>query len=903
MLIHSLTLENVKSYTRATVEFSLGTNAIVGYNGSGKTTLLEAIGFALFDHLPYSQADFVRGGQRSARVTVDFRSDHDERTYQVIRRCGSSSDYTVFDPELSIKLCEGKADVMQFLRQHLGIDAETDPKDLFENAVGVPQGSFTASFLMKPSARKAVFDPLLKVAEYRRAWERLREPLSLLTQRQNDQAVEIGRLEEKLTRLPIAQAEADTLTNRINSAEIELRGAQAELATAESARQAMEAKRERLLELQRMTQIQQQAVAEQKRTLAAARQRLTESEEAVTTTEANRAGHEAYRTAQQAQLAVNERMAQRERLQEERSVVQTGLTRAEAQEDAHQRALADIAEAEKTAAELSDLAAEEEKLEADLRSAQRQADRMQDAKEKVQQTQAAVEEGEERLDSLRKEVAQGEEIEASLEPLQVRVDTLHKTITAQEAKRTQLQAEKERIQEQGTQLRDLETGAVCPVCEQPLSGDHRQQLLIRLRKSWKELNADAHAATEKLRHAEAEREQVRATQSQKERTLRALPRPNAVETAERDLADLHTQLTEAQAAAEALAPAPQRVAQLQRALKALGNPQRRRDAALQQARGRERVEEALRQQRALAEQQRNALVALDERMAAFANLDAEAVRIASQLEKYQTADDLYRRNQAAAEALSQRRQEVSEAEKALEAAQERYESGHAQLEASTRTFDEERFQEVVAQVDEIRGHTLRLENDLVHWRENRIQAEKEIAQLQVQEQRLAAARSRHDRLTEQEELLRFLRSVLQEAGPFVTKALVQQVSYAANQLFGQIMEDYSRTLQWQEDYGIILEVDGRERAFAQLSGGEQMSAALAVRLALLQEMSDIAIAFFDEPTTNLDDSRRGALARQIVGVRGFDQLFIISHDDSFEQATEKLVRVEKRNGTSEIHYE
>ena len=127
MLIRSLTLENVKSYARATVEFSPGTNAIVGPNGAGKTTILEAIGFALFDHLPYSQADFVRGGQRSARVTVDFLSDHDERIYQVIRRCGGSSDYTVFDPELSIKICEGKADVMQFLRLHLGIGEDSAP--------------------------------------------------------------------------------------------------------------------------------------------------------------------------------------------------------------------------------------------------------------------------------------------------------------------------------------------------------------------------------------------------------------------------------------------------------------------------------------------------------------------------------------------------------------------------------------------------------------------------------------------------------------------------------------------------------------------------------------------------------------------------------------------------------
>ena len=325
--------------------------------------------------------------------------------------------------------------------------------------------------------------------------------------------------------------------------------------------------------------------------------------------------------------------------------------------------------------------------------------------------------------------------------------------------------------------------------------------------------------------------------------------------------------------------------------------------ALQQARERKRLEDALQQQRAQAERQRTALAALDRRMAAFANVDAEAARITSQLEKFQTADDLYRRNQNAAETLPQRRRELADAQKALQAAQELCESGQAQLAASTREFDEERFQEIVAQVAELRSRSVRLETELDHWRERLTRTEEEIARLQSQAQRLAAAQSRHDRLTEQEQLLRFLRSVLQEAGPFVTKALVQQISYAANQLFGQIMEDYTRALQWQEDYGIILEVDGRQRAFAQLSGGEQMSAALAVRLALLQEMSDVAVAFFDEPTTNLDDLRRGALARQIVGVRGLRQLFIISHDDSFEQATEKLIRVERRNGASGIHYE
>ncbi|MDE0140604.1 MAG: SMC family ATPase [Caldilineaceae bacterium] len=903
MLIRSLTLENVKSYARATVEFSPGTNAVVGPNGAGKTTILEAIGFALFDHLPYSRPDFVRASQKTARVAVDYLSDFDERAYRVVRSCGANSAYTVMDPELDMKICEGKADVMQFLRLHLGIDEDTEPEDLFRNAVGVPQGSFTVSFLETPRIRKAVFDPLLKVAEYRRAWERLREPLSLLNQRQGTLAVEVGRLGGELKRLPTVRAEAGEMTAQIKSGETELRAAQAELAAAESARKAMEVKRERVQELRRMAQLHEQEAAEQERTLATARQRLTESERATTILEANRTGYEAYRAAQKAQGAVNERLAQRRRLEEERAGVQTLLARAETQADAQERALVEIAEAEKTAANLANAAAEQEKLESELRDAQRQADQLKDAEARVQREQTAVNAAQARLDTLRKELAQAQEIEASLEPLQAHLETLQQSKSAEQATEARMHAEQETIQEQGQQLRASETSPICPICEQPLSTEHRERLLQRLRKRWVELTEASQAVAEAVQKAEVELVQTRATLSQQMRALRALPRQNAVETADSELADLKSQLTEASETVEALSMAPQRLGRLQEALKTLGDPRRRRDAAIQQAQRRGRVEEALQLQQAQVSQKRDALAELDERLAEFADLDAETAQISSRLRKFQTADDLYRRNQAAAEALSQRQDEVAVAEKALEAAQVRYEDGQEQLAASSREFDEEHFQEAEAQVDEFRGRSARLAADLAQWRERLFRAEEEIAQLQTLEKRLATAQSRRDRLVEQEKLLQFLRSVIQEAGPFLTKALVQQISYSANQLFGQIMEDYTRTLRWEEDYGIILEVDGRERTFSQLSGGEQMSAALAVRLALLQEMSSIGVAFFDEPTTNLDETRRGALARQIVGVHGFEQLFIISHDDSFEQATEKLIRVEKRNGTSEIHYE
>jgi len=158
-------------------------------------------------------------------------------------------------------------------------------------------------------------------------------------------------------------------------------------------------------------------------------------------------------------------------------------------------------------------------------------------------------------------------------------------------------------------------------------------------------------------------------------------------------------------------------------------------------------------------------------------------------------------------------------------------------------------------------------------------------------------------VTKHQELLslaEFIRDVIRRAGPYVTRRLMQQVSLEAARLFGEVMADYTARLRWEENYEIVLEKSGRDRNFQQLSGGEQMAAALSIRLALLRELSAIDVAFFDEPTSNLDDTRRDSLAEQILSVKGFSQLFVISHDDTFERATHNIVRVRKEDGVSKV---
>ncbi|MFS8910395.1 AAA family ATPase [Synechococcus sp. H60.3] len=165
MRILSLALQNFKSHEDAFFEFEPGINAICGENGAGKTSILEAIAWVLFDYCPYNQEELIRTGANDAVATVQFISQWDQRTYDVRRSV--SQGYRLFDPQLKQRLdYERKADVLAWLRQHLGVPAGTDLARLFATTIGVPQGTFTADFLKTSRERKEVFDRILKVEEY-----------------------------------------------------------------------------------------------------------------------------------------------------------------------------------------------------------------------------------------------------------------------------------------------------------------------------------------------------------------------------------------------------------------------------------------------------------------------------------------------------------------------------------------------------------------------------------------------------------------------------------------------------------------------------------------------------------------------------------------------------------------
>ncbi|MGC8880627.1 MAG: AAA family ATPase, partial [Anaerolineae bacterium] len=194
----------------------------------------------------------------------------------------------------------------------------------------------------------------------------------------------------------------------------------------------------------------------------------------------------------------------------------------------------------------------------------------------------------------------------------------------------------------------------------------------------------------------------------------------------------------------------------------------------------------------------------------------------------------------------------------------------------------------------------RLEGELEILKKQLRQVEQERAEIEAAKETLRRTLEELNQLERTDRVVEFMRNVIRKAGPQIVRMVAGRVSAAATRIFREIMADPTLRLRWREDYGIVLEADGRERDFEHLSGGEQMAAALAVRLALLRELSAVDVAFFDEPTSNLDSTRRENLAEQIAAIRntGLSQLFIISHDDTFEEVTDHVVRVRKEHGES-----
>jgi exonuclease SbcC len=1016
MLITRLELENIKSYKHLIIHFQRGTTAISGANGAGKTTLVEAIGFALFDSMPYKQDQFVREGEKYGRVVVHLVGN-DDRPYEVERRCGTGALWTLYDCEANFRL-EQRADVLDKLHELFGIERERSLESLFRDALGVPQGTFTSIFLQKPSTRKATFDALLQIEDYRTAADYLLEAQKQYKEQLLDQEREIQRLtfetrdlENWRARLKASrELDQELKTRNLNSTR--RREKQQEYFDQLKLRQAHLTQCEGQL---RNSEVQCQSAREQ---FEQAERFLNEARAAHQAVEESRADYERYRQAEEALARLRRDERQRNALRQRQSSLNSARATTEANIRNIEQRLDEVARAQQRILELIPAVEQQSEIEKQIEM----------LKLEVQQYETLRKEGS-RLYQLREkcqqEQATARQRIAEIEPLQPLADLLDERVTrlaqleAQNAqrgtKRLQLEEKQQlwqekksdleqtatklrktegaikrienhrqeaeefqRLQEQRQQLalqqhhlqgniesytdsRDRSAGGQCPllhqaclnikqqgqlsleayfdellveehsqldaIVEQIARIDERSEQLkkyaddlanlgqhIERRDGYAEhlerLNVDIRRLEREMQSLQAEWEDLKQIDQEIVRAKAEQEESRKADRQVRQLAGLYSQIDQLQAQieqytadfeerkreAEPLKQSKELLQARQHELDALDDPRSQSKAAQEIV----RPEAAYRQQLARAQESLRETVRQMEELATeletYAHLDRaigeqEAIREHASaghqryLKNIETAQRLPERERSHEEA----RRKAVEAEQELARAQETYRKAAA-------AFNEQEFHAVEDELKSLDQMINGLAKDMEHTQKQINELEQKIAATETLLVELEAAQKEKQTLEELGAMMEQFRKLIKEAAPHVLRAMLNDISAEANRIFGEIMGDRSAQLTWADDYEIGLLRQGVRRTFAQLSGGEQMSAALAVRLALLKKLSTINIAFFDEPTQNMDEQRRTNLAEQIRRVRGFDQLIVISHDDTFEQGLDSLIRLRKQDG-------
>jgi exonuclease SbcC len=195
------------------------------------------------------------------------------------------------------------------------------------------------------------------------------------------------------------------------------------------------------------------------------------------------------------------------------------------------------------------------------------------------------------------------------------------------------------------------------------------------------------------------------------------------------------------------------------------------------------------------------------------------------------------------------------------------EEEHRDLENRVRTLRENRAKamEGITRLDKtLKGDTQQIENV------EKILKEKRKAKVKVEE--LKVENYVIDLLRQS------LRAVVQ---PVIRKNSVRRVSDAFQRFYQELSNDSIDYAAIDEDGNIDITRNGEPSPVNSLSGGENQ------------------LLLLDEPTIHLDEMYRAKL-REFLASHVFEQLVVVTHDNTFDTLPAKIFRVEKRRGRSDV---
>jgi exonuclease SbcC len=817
---------------------------LTGPNGAGKSSLLDAITWALWGRARAKRDDdMIHQGQSDMYVQLDF--EQEGTVYRVIRRrskrqrgVGSLDLYALVEGQPNTLSEPSIKDTQDKINRLLRLDYDT-----FVHSAFLQQGKADAFTTKMPAQRKQILADILGLAQ----WEKYEEAAK---DRQKQIAVELGVIEVRIAEIETELAKEPRLKAALTEAE----RAQAEAQTALAAGELklaelayvpgeMKSAQDRLAEGQRRLRERERDLETIAEDIARQTARLADYQAVIAARADIEAGYAALQSARNADSALADKLMQLSDFDEQRRDLEGRLRDARAELGNEVSGYeARIAELEHTmgAASPDDLA-------------------------EVQAEVTALQSLEDERDSFDEQMRQMNEEKAELEGVL-------------KTSRVEGQNLRERLE----RLKATDS-ATCPLCGQPLTPDHRAQLV------------------EQLETEIAGRREEYATHQERVQTIKGATQAHK------------TRIDELDVELKRMQPLIERVGLLQAQVDAATTAASRLEA---ERAGLQAVMTLL-ENETFAQEIREALRELEGQRAAIGYDRASHDNARQQL-------DLFREYEVRHKQLDVALSALPDVETALEGArlrQERTIKSRDDEQAAIETLKTDiakldvLYQEMQTRLQEVN----RLRTVERQQYQRLVNARQELDALDKQRARKTELETRRAQKRHEEALYKELVTAFGKKGVpmMIIEAAIPELEASANRLLNRMTDarmnlTFTTQKEKADRDGVIETLDIQiadelgTRNYEMYSGGEAFRINFAIRVALSQLLARRAGAhlrtlFIDEGFGTQDEDGRNKLVDAITAIQDdFDLILVITHIDELRDSFPVHVVVQKTTNGSRV---
>jgi DNA repair protein SbcC/Rad50 len=899
MILKKIEIENVKTHKKTTIPFQKGLNVFYGENGTGKSTILEMIGFVIFDYLPARKHDVyireVHGDKPEFGIIKLWIIGYNNEPYIIERTIGKPN--VIIYNALTNKELKQISDITKFkkwIRAQLGVTDNIALDKLFKTSIGIPQGTFINPFRRAPSERKKYFDPILNLNIYENMFLKLKQTINKvyfpqLKEIENRISEKSGEIKNKAEVLE----KKNDLANDVNDLN-------KELDKIKIIHEDLKLKLDKLNELKenlRSTIEEFEKVSLQKKNISDSitglQLELDDAKKANNQCKKSKSNSNKYSQLLNEQGNLQIKLANLQSEQKKLGDLTQNCVRLNVQRDIIYNNMREAEQAEIRAKELETYVDKYNRLDEDFKSKEEKTNILTNLEQSLN----------DKLKQLNDKSNEIERIQEKLTELP-KLKKKHEGLILLEEEKTRLELSVVKLNSEINRLiQDQETleKGICPIFEQKCLNLKEKIAsidgLIKKVKDQKKLLKDS----EKNLASIKEQLKIKEDLSGKIQKLHDLE--ISLNEHQKFLSSLQKEYDKEKAKTENLMPLIEQKKVIRQEINRLEpyieEYRKNNDKAENLDSNKvelKAIENNLQEAEKKKQEQENIVKKLEPIPEKLKKIRLEMKPLKEDYESYQS-------NKLLAQTLPKKEEEVNKATNRLKRLENELEISKRKLDNFAKDYDEKTHSKTETEVKEIETTITTLKTKIDAKKERLKDITADLSKITQLEKELENFNQEKDKIEVQLLFIKKLRIWLREFVPKMRKALIHQINIAASDIYRNLREEDDAMLLWQEDYDIIISNSKSTKSFFRLSGGEKMSAALAIRLAILKVLTKANFAFFDEPTTNLDEGTRRNLSKYIYNIKGFDQLFVISHDDSFKRHSEYIVKFTKdENEITHVEY-